>query len=86
MVLEAQVRARDLTQSRARRVESVKETGWTGNGYLPHVLRAVSGAFDQQKDVVIDAMHGFANVIKPLCHITVDVVHKHNVSVPPRLV
>jgi hypothetical protein len=41
------------------------------------MLHELNG-FDQQKDVLVDAMHNWMNVIKPLCHMTVDIVVVEN--------
>jgi hypothetical protein len=36
--------------------------------------------FCQQCDVVIDGMHNWMNVIKPLCHMTVDILLESNLE------
>ena len=76
-VQAAQEAAANLELSHSARKELVKTSGWSFNGHLARMFHDVYG-FDQQKDVLIDAMHNWMNVIKPLCHMTVDIVKSEN--------
>jgi hypothetical protein len=76
-VKAAQEAAANLELSHTARKELVKASGWSFIGHFARMLHELNG-FDQQKDVLIDAMHNWMNVIKPLCHMTVDIVRVEN--------
>lgn len=76
-VREAQDAAGDMSLSFTARTNRARESGWSSKGVMARMLEELNG-FDQQKDVVIDGMHNWMNVIKPLAHMTVDILETCN--------
>jgi len=76
-VVQAQLEAANMDLSHAGREKAAKESGWGPHGAMASMLHDLI-AFDKQMDVLIDGMHGWMNIIKPLAHMTVDIVAQSN--------
>ena len=74
----AQAAAADTRTSVSARKKSQTNTGWSSKGCFMRMLKEVNGLTDQQMDVLIDGMHNWMNVIKPLAHMTVDMLQSEN--------
>ena len=76
-VREAQEAASDLNLTHTARARLAKESGWGPKGVMARMLEKLNG-FSQQTDVLIDGMHNWMNVVKPLAHMTVDILVDSN--------